>query len=506
VSDRLEAIADRYKRQVAGRYRPLGPDELGKVPPGACHSSPKIDGELWLAELADGKASLFARGGRTLEAPPLLKGLAAAASKFGRSIVVAGELHVPRDGSRPRVGDVASALAARKFDRLAFHLFDVVEADGQAPPASYADRLAMLREAVPEGEQIRVVETESHEGTSGLAAQVSEWIDSGKAEGLIVRTAAGEIFKVKPSFTIDAAVIAFTVRATEPDQVRSVLLGLVRPDGLTVAVSACGNFPGEAQRRELLATLQPLECESSFRHSSRDGTLYRFVQPRLVIEVTCSDLQFEDTNGDAIRRWAIRHEAESWRPVAEVGAASLIHPVMTRVREDKQADATDARIAQLEDRMPPSLLEARADAAELPPSTVLLRRVWTKPGKSGVAVRKVIAWKSGKEQAWTGWPAWVVHFTDYSPDRKTPLERTMRTAVSEAEAMALVDALIEENIKKGWEPVGEAGAASSEASDATETATATAKRRPKKAAADATSGAEGDKPSARSKRPRKRSE
>ena len=262
MSDRLEAIADRYKRQVAGRYRPLGPDELGKVPPGACHSSPKIDGELWLAELADGKASLFARGGRTLEAPPLLKGLAAAASKFGRSIVVAGELHMPRDGSRPRVGDVASALAARKFDRLAFHLFDVVEADGQAPPASYADRLAMLREAVPAGEQIRVVETESHEGTSGLAAQVSEWIDSGKAEGLIVRTAAGEIFKVKPSFTIDAAVIAFTVRATEPDQVRSVLLGLVRPDGLMRQLpwrSPAPRAPRDASASRMPEQLPPLE-------------------------------------------------------------------------------------------------------------------------------------------------------------------------------------------------------------------------------------------------------
>ena len=179
---------------------------------------------------------------------------------------------------------------------------------------------------------------------------------------------------------------------------------------------------------------------------------------------------------------------------------------MTRVRDDKQADATDARIAQLEDRMPPSLLEAPANAAELPPSTVLLRRVWTKPGKSGLAVRKVLAWKSGKEQAWTGWPAWVVHFTDYSPDRKTPLERTMRTAVSEAEAVAMAESLIEENIKKGWDPVGVSSPEPSEASDATETSPATAKRRPKKAAADAPSEVKAEKASPRKKRPRKESE
>ncbi len=456
MSSRLESIADRYKRQVAGRYRPLGPDEIGKVPPGACHSSPKIDGELWLAELDGRSASLFARGRRTLEAPPLLQELAAAAGRAGgRPMVVAGELHVPRDGSRPRVGDVASAVADRAFDRLAFHLFDVVEIDSQAPAAAYADRLALLREVCPGGERVQVVETESLEGTSGLPAQIAAWIDSGKAEGLIVRTGSGEVFKVKPSFSIDAVVIAFTVRATEPDQVRSLLLGLIRPDGLAVAVGACGNFPGEAQRRELLAALRPLECESGFRHSSSDGTLYRFVSPRMVIEVACSDLQFEDSSGDPIRRWVLRHGGGSWQPVAEVPAASLIHPVMVRVRGDKQADSTDARIAQLEDRMPSSLLEAPAEAASLPSSTVQLRRVWTKAGKSGLAVRKVLVWKSGKEQAWAGWPAWVVHFTDYSPDRKTPLERTLRTAVSEADALAVADSLIEENIKKGWEPAGD---------------------------------------------------
>ena len=47
----------------------------------------------------------------------------------------------------------------------------------------------------------------------------------------------------------------------------------------------------------------------------------------------------------------------------------------------------------------------------------------------------------------------MVHFTDYSPDRKTPLERTIRTALSEPEAQAIADGLIAENIKKGWEEV-----------------------------------------------------
>jgi hypothetical protein len=83
----------------------------------------------------------------------------------------------------------------------------------------------------------------------------------------------------------------------------------------------------------------------------------------------------------------------------------------------------------------------------------VLRQVWTKAGKGGIAVRKLVVWKSGKEEAWPGWPAWLVHFTDYSPDRKSPLERTLRSALNEAEAMLIADALIVENIKKGWEEI-----------------------------------------------------
>jgi hypothetical protein len=134
-----------------------------------------------------------------------------------------------------------------------------------------------------------------------------------------------------------------------------------------------------------------------------------------------------------------------------VPAASLMHPVMLRARHDKQADSTDARFAQLEERMPPALLQAPAEATELPQSTMILRRVWTKAGKGGLAVRKVLVWRTGKEDAWPGWPEWVVHFTDYSPGRKTPLDRTLRTAVSETDALKVAEALIEQNIKKGWE-------------------------------------------------------
>lgn len=452
---RLETLARRYKASVAGRYRAIRPSDLQVIPHAPCFVSRKLDGELWLAELHKGKARLFARGGRVLDQGPLLKALTALAKGCKQPLVIAGELHVPASGDgRERVGDVAAALAAGDQQRLAYAAFDVVELDGAPPPADYHPRLELLQTLLAKASapQLAVVPTEELREPAELRPHIERWLESGNAEGLVVRSVTGEIYKLKPSFSLDAVVVGFTTRVGETDQVRSVLLGLQRGDGTIQLLGACGNFPGEDMRRELLAALEPLECTSSFRQSSSDGSLYRFVKPQLVLELSCTDLQTEDSAGDPVRRWALRHdEREGWQPVADAIAASMIHPVVVRMRTDKQADALDVRLSQLQEHLPELDSETPLAPRDLPTSTLVRRRVWSKAGKGGLAVRKLLIWKSSKEEAWPGWPAWVVHFTDYSPDRKTPLDRIIRTALSEAEAQAIADGLIAENIKKGWE-------------------------------------------------------
>ena len=458
TDSRLESLARRYKASVAGRYRAIRPGDLQLIPHAPCFVSRKIDGELWLAELHQGKACLFARGGRLIEKGPVLDALKSVARDCQQPLVIAGELHVPATGeARERVGDVAAALADGKQQSLAFAAFDVVELDGSAPPADYHQRLEILQRLVESdpAHPISVVETEELQEPGELRPHVQNWVESGKAEGLVVRSSVGEIYKIKPSFSLDAVVVGFTTRASEPDQVRSVLLGLQRTEGSIQLLGACGNLPGEAMRRELLADLLPLECPSSFRHSSSDGNLYRFVNPAVVLELSCTDLQNEDSAGDPIRRWALRYEAQGgWKPIVDAIAVSMIHPVVVRRRTDKQASALDVRVSQLQEILPDLDPDAVLEPRELPRSTLVRRQVWSKEGKGGLAVRKLLLWKSGKDEVWPGWPTWLVHFTDYSPDRKTPLERTIRSALSEGEAQQLADALIAENIKKGWEEVG----------------------------------------------------
>jgi hypothetical protein len=454
---RLDELATRYKKGIASRYRAIEPGEISTIPRGRCFASPKIDGELWFAELEDGRATLFTRNGRRIADSPAVTALTAAAARAKARIVIAGELHA-RDGSpRPRVGDVATALADGKHERLAFRAFDVVELDDGSPPVAYEDRLAALRDvfAGAVDDAAGVMPTEDMADPTALSEFVTEWVTSGKAEGLVVRSSSGEIFKVKPSFTLDTVVCGFTTRANEPDQARSLLMGLVRPAGGVLLVGSGGNMPGEQVRREVLKTLLDHECESRFRHASPDGSIYRFVRPEVVVEVTCSDLQFEDSSGDFIRKWVIRHEEETWHPVIDANSVSLIHPIISRIRTDKLADGLDARVSQLEERVIAAAFAERVAPRLLPRSTMVRREVWTKASKTGTAVRKLLVWRTGKEAQWPGWPAWVVHFTDYSPDRKTPLERAFRTALTEEDAMAAAAEMVTENIKKGWEPAAQ---------------------------------------------------
>ena len=88
---------------------------------------------------------------------------------------------------------------------------------------------------------------------------------------------------------------------------------------------------------------------------------------------------------------------------------------------------------------------------KLPLSEVVTRRVWTKATKGKVAVRKLLVWKTHKSELDSSYPAYVVHWTDYSAGRGTPLEREVRPAPTLEVAEAIAAELVESNVKKGWE-------------------------------------------------------
>ena len=66
-------------------------------------------------------------------------------------------------------------------------------------------------------------------------------------------------------------------------------------------------------------------------------------------------------------------------------------------------------------------------------------------------VRKFMMWKTNKGAESEDFPPYVIHITDFSPNRKTPMSRDLRVSSSQEQIQKLWNELKEENIKKGWE-------------------------------------------------------
>ena len=441
-----------YKRRVAGNYRPLRPENIGELQHGRMWVSPKIDGELWFLVCVQSQVVLVNPRGRAIAGElPLLHELA----QLPAGTIIAGELHAAVEGRRSRVGDLAALMDEVDVcepGRLCFAAFDLLQDGGVQGAATYELRLKRLQEMLPARPGLSVTPTEVLNTASDVQARFDTMVLSGQQEGLIVRLEKGLIHKLKPAIHVDAAVIGYTVKLDQPSLVRSVLLGLLKEDGSWVVLGSCGSLGTDAQRDSLMKSLSPSVVPSKVRYASESGSLYTFVKPELVAEVVVTDLLGDLSDGqDPKSIWA-HFDGQGWSGLGMTACPKMIGPVLERLRSDKKADLTDIRVAQVVAYLDPDLPSIAA-AESFAPSTVFRREVWTKENKGQTAVRKLVVWKTNKEASDPRFPAFVVHWTDYSAGRASPLDREVRPAPDEAAATAIVDALIVENIKKGWNKV-----------------------------------------------------
>jgi hypothetical protein len=464
----LLELLTRYKRQVAKRYRIVEPDAITRLlPEESLFVSPKLDGELWFlvhrlsADGRGGDVALVAYNGRVLSGISCLKGLSLSGQP---PFVVAGELFVDTGtGERSRVHHVATTLAdGTKEPNLSFAAFDAVtEGERDVLALPYTERLAKLRTWIGEGDaRLKVVRT-VEAAPSEIVKRYREWVTEGTAEGLVVRSDRGLTYKIKPTTTVDAVVLAYGARITgEARQVRELQVGLLREDGTFQLVGSVGGGFSDEDRSRWLARLEPLEVKSSFRLANREGTLCRFVRPEVVVEVRVSDFLATDGWDVPLRRMSLSYDAQrGWEPITETRTPVLLHPVLMRERTDKKVDVGSVGFTQITAYLEGQGPDEEAKRHDVVASTVEARRVFTKVTKGETAVRKVVVVRTNKEHEGTH-PPYVVFTTDFSPNRKTPLETALRTAKDRAGADALVASWLQENVKRGWEEVGAAGPAS----------------------------------------------
>ncbi len=445
----------RYKRLVAKRYRVVDAGEMERVlPKGKLWMSTKVDGELWFLVKEHGEVALCAYNGRVLQDIAVV---AEAAKLLERHtglerVVIAGELFALTKEGRPRVHHVGKALGDGKLaDTLGFKAFDLVEENGEDRQGqSYDLRYTRLNELFEGGRRASVVTTA--EGTAPDAlTYYTDWVASQKFEGLIVRSEQGFTFKVKPNFTIDAIVVAFGERlAGDTPQVRELSVALRRPDGSLQLLGPVGGGFSEVDRITWHERLTALKVSSAYRLANREGTLCHFVRPEIVVEVKVADLLDEGAVDEPVTRMLLNYDpAVGYTTVGLTRFAAMLFPVLMRERTDKLPDEACAGIDQVLSRLQlpgtDEVIESYAPVA----ATVIKRAAYIKETKGQTAVRKYVAIATNKADQ-PGWPAYVVHFTDFSAGRAEPLKTAMRVASTEAHVDAHIAAWVEENIKKGW--------------------------------------------------------
>lgn len=440
-----------YKRQVAKRYRVLEPEEIEKqLPKGPLFIATKLDGELWFLVKREGEVALCAYNGRVLTGVPVAEEAAQKLEKV-ESIVVAGELlaALPGTEGRPRCFHVSRTLADPTLaEHLTFHPFDLVEDGGkEVADRAYGERLKRLNELFGQAGKISIVATQ--EGDAAAAAGCyREWVATQKFEGIVVRSEQGLTFKIKPTFTIDALVVAYGERVVNGvNQLRELELALRRDDGSFQVIGSCGGGFSEDDRTAWREKLAKLRVPSSFRMANREGTLCHFVEPRVVVEIRCNDLVDSDGNDCAIARMALSYkESEGYSAIGPMPIVSLVSPRFLRERTDKTTDVGSIGLEQVFSRLPfDSRFNAPVAATRSEP-TVVERKAFV---KGATMVRKYVAVATNRPSD-RNYPPFVVHFTDYSSGRAEAMKVAIRVASTKESLDKHIAAWVEENVKKGW--------------------------------------------------------
>jgi hypothetical protein len=238
-----------------------------------------------------------------------------------------------------------------------------------------------------------------------------------------------------------------------------MLVAVMRKEGTLHVLGRVGGGFTDDQRKEMLSDLKDMVVQSEYSEVSADHVAYQMVRPEWVAEISCLDLVSQNTRGGPVGRmvldWQPNNGHSLYKTVRRLPLASVISPQFVRRRDDKTVQPTDVRIAQVADLV--ELPQADKDSRQLvlPKSEVLRREVYVKELKGEQMVRKLVLWKTNKHEAADDYPAYVVHLTDFSPNRKDPLARELRISSSFEQILQLFEQMKSENITKGWNLYGQ---------------------------------------------------
>jgi hypothetical protein len=455
----LHQRTQEFRRRLGGRMMAL--DKAGirhKMPACDYHVSRKVDGEFTVIAV-DGQSCCTVNPGGTVRIGlPVLDEVTALVGKAGiKSALLVGELYVHRTDRRPRVHDVCRVArqpaSVDELKSLRLAMFDVLELDGKPAPPAYGETLKQIQKIFNKGTLSHAVETQPAKSCADVEKLYEQWVEGEGAEGIVARSDAAGLFKVKPRRSLDVAVVGYTEGSEDrTGMLHDMLIALMRPDETFHIVGHVGGGFDDEERWSFLSDLKDLAVDSDYAEAN-DGVAYQMVKPEWVVEVECLDLITQNTRGAAVERMVLDWDKTRYRPVRRLPLVSPISPQFIRRRDDKTVHPTDLRLQQVSDVVEIEQLDKQAKQLTSPKSELLSRRVYTKILKGQTMVRKLMLWQTNKAAEGSDYPAFVAYFTDFSPNRKTPLERDIRVSNSREQIDQLLAGMETEYIVKGWQKV-----------------------------------------------------
>ena len=455
----LHARAQEYRRKLSGGMKPVSAEDAYRIPKAkGYYATRKYDGEFAMLAF-DGEDLISVNPGGTarsglpcfVEAAKLLKKAKVKSCILGAEIYVNGDT-----GGRNRVQQVVKILRSpsskAQLEKLGLAVFDIIDHDGEPVP-SVADVYKLLDKWFAKGKLAHSAEHVKADTVDTIMESFTEWVIGDGAEGVVVRHDKAGWFKLKVRHNLDAAIIGFSEGTDDrKGMLHDLLVAVMRQDGSFHELVRVGGGFTDEDRRTIAEDLRRRIVPSDYVAVNNDYVAYEMTEPGPVVEISCLDLIAESSRGGPVKRMVLDWDGVKYTALSRMPLVSVISPQFVRMRDDKEANVEDINIRQISELIEVPDAEKPAHATEAEPSKVLERTVYTKTMRGNRMVRKLLLWKTNKDER-SDFPGYVVYLTDFSPNRKNPLERDIKISENEKAARELYSQLAEKNFLSGWEKV-----------------------------------------------------